>query len=88
MILVAFNLQLIDESNFDKVLQSLHTKTSPGHDGISVKLVKYLATALRQSLALIINQSLLSGILRVASQVIRVSLSIDNKSSGWDTAIS
>ena len=61
-ILTSFDFQLIDESNFDKVMQSLHTKTSSGHDGISVKLFKYLAPALRQPLTLIINQSLLTGI--------------------------
>ena len=61
-ILTSFDFQLIDESNFDKVIQSLHTKTSSGHDGISVKLLKYLAPALRQPLTFIINQSLLTGI--------------------------
>ena len=57
-ILTTFNLQLIDQSNFEKVLQSLHTKTSSGLDGVSVKLSKYLAPAL----TLIINQSMLTGI--------------------------
>ena len=60
--LTSFDFQLIDESNFDKVMQSLQTKTSSGHDGISVKLLKYLAPALRQPLTFIINQSLLTGI--------------------------
>ena len=59
---MAFNYQLIDEPDLDKVLQSLHTKTSSGHDGISVKFFKYLAPALWQPLTLIINQSLLTGI--------------------------
>ena len=45
-ILTAFNNQLTNESNFDKVPRSLHTKTSSGHDGISVKSLKYLAPAL------------------------------------------
>ena len=44
------------------ILQYLHTKTSSGHDGISVKLSKYSSPALRQPLALIIYQSLLTGI--------------------------
>ena len=61
-ILTSFDFQLIDESNFDKVIQSLHAKTSSGHDGISVKLLKYLAPALRQPLTVIINQLLLTGI--------------------------
>ena len=61
-ILTSFDFQLIDESNFDKVIQSLHTKTSSGHDGISVKLLKYLAPGLRQPSTFIINQSLLTGI--------------------------
>ena len=49
-ILTSCNFQLIDKSNFDKVIQSLHTKASSGHDGISVKLLKYLAPALRHPL--------------------------------------
>ena len=61
-ILTSFDFQLIDESYFDKVIQTLHTKTSSGHDGILVKLLKYLAPALRQPLTFIINQSLLTGI--------------------------
>ena len=55
-------LDLIDVSNLDRILQSLLTKTSSGHDGISVELLKYLAPALRQPLTLIINQSSLNGI--------------------------
>ena len=42
--------------------QYLHTKTSSGFDGISVKLSKYASPALRQPLALIIYESLLTGI--------------------------
>ena len=61
-ILTSFDFQLIDESNFDKVIQSLHTKTLSCHDGISVKLLKYLAPALWQPLTFIINQLLLTGI--------------------------
>ena len=61
-ILTSFDFQLIDDSNFDNIIQSIHTKTSSGHDGISVKLLKYLAPALRQPLTIIIDQSLLTGI--------------------------
>ena len=42
IILTSFQFSLIDGAIYDKVVSSLHTKTSSGHDGISVKLLKYL----------------------------------------------
>ena len=61
-ILTSFQFSLIDGAIYDKVVSSLHTKTSSGHDGISVKLLKYLSPEIRDPLILIINQSMLTGI--------------------------
>ena len=43
-------------------MHSLSTKTSSGHDGISIKLLKFLSPGLIKPLTLIINQSLITGI--------------------------
>ena len=61
-ILTSFNFTLIDYDILGKTLHSLRTKTSAGHDGISLKLLKYLFPALSKPLCLVINQSLLTGI--------------------------
>ena len=61
-ILTSFSFTLRNEEQIKKVIYSLHTKHSSGHDGISVKLLKFLAPALVRPLTLIINQSLITGI--------------------------
>ena len=44
-----------------KVIYSLQTKHSSGHNDISVKLLKFLAPGPVRPLTLIINQSLITG---------------------------
>ena len=61
-ILSSFNFQLIDDESSRKTLNSLRTKSSSGYDGISTRLLKFLAPALISPLRLIINQSLITGI--------------------------
>ena len=61
-ILSSFNFQLIDDESLRKTFHSLRTKSSSGYDGISTRLLKFLAPALISSLRLIINQSLITGI--------------------------
>ena len=61
-ILTSFGFSLVDEDHIDKIMKSLKNKTSSGHDGISVKLLKYLSPALLKPLTLIINQSLITGL--------------------------
>ena len=61
-ILSSFNFQLIDDESLRKTLNSLRTKSSSGYDGISTRLLKYLAPALISPLRLIINKSLITGI--------------------------
>ena len=45
-----------------KIMKFLKNKMFSGHDGISIKLLKFLSPALVKPLSLIINQSLLTGI--------------------------
>ena len=58
----SFSFTLRNEDQIKEVIYSLHTKHSSGHDGISVKLLKFLAPALVRPLTLIINQSLITSI--------------------------
>ena len=71
-ILTAVNFTLIDDGILGKTLHSLRTKTSVGHDGISVKLLKYLFPALSKPLCLVINQSLLTGIYPDKLKIVKV----------------
>ena len=61
-ILTSFSFTLDNEKQIKEVIFSLHTKHSSGHDGISVKPLKFLAPALVRPLTLIINRSLITGI--------------------------
>ena len=71
-ILTSFNFSLMDIDSTSKVINSLKTKTSTGHDGISVKMLKFLAPALISSLTLIINQSLITGVFPDLLKIARV----------------
>ena len=61
-ILTSFGFNLVDEDHINKIMKSLKNKTLSGHDGISIKLLKYLSPALLKPLTLIINQSLITGL--------------------------
>ena len=61
-VLTSFTFNLVEESDVTKYLTTLRTNNSSGHDGISVKLLKFLSSAMIKPLTLIINQSLLTGI--------------------------
>ena len=58
----SFNFDLLSPNDTMKIIKSLKTKTSTGHDGISTKLLKSIAPGLINPLTLIINQSLITGI--------------------------
>ena len=58
----SFDFNLLTQDDTTKLVKSLKTKDSTGHDGISVRLLKFLSPALIPALTLIINQSLLTGI--------------------------
>ena len=60
-ILTSFNFELLTPENTTKIIKSLKTKTSTGHDGISVKLLKAIAPGIIHPLTTIINQSLMTG---------------------------
>ena len=57
-----FNFCLYDLDDTAKVIKSLKTKDSCGHDGISVKLLKDISPGILLPLTIIINQSLITGI--------------------------
>ena len=61
-ILTSFNFDLTDDESLKKTLNLIRTKSSCGYDGISTRLLKFLAPALTSSLRTIINQSLVTGI--------------------------
>ena len=57
-----FTFNLIDSSEVEKIIKSLKSKTSFGHDEMTTKLLKKIAPVLLYPITLIINQSLSSGI--------------------------
>ena len=61
-LILSFAFTLVAENDVLKHLSSLRTKNSTGIDGISVKLLKKISSALISPLTLIINQSLVTGI--------------------------
>ena len=59
---VNFKFKLIDIKNTVNIIDGLKTKSSCGHDGLSVKILKQIKYELSSSITLIINQSLNTGI--------------------------
>mgnify|MGYP000297251403 CR=1 FL=1 len=57
-----FTFKPITADSVNKIIDSLKPKTSCGHDGISVKLVKDMKHEISNALTLIINQSITTGI--------------------------
>ena len=51
----------VSEETIGKIIDSLKSKTSCGHDGISVKLIKHMKLDINKALTLLINQSFASG---------------------------
>ena len=71
-VLTSFTFSLVDHNVTSKCVSSLASKSSSGHDGISLKLLKFLSSALVKPLTLIINQSLLTGIFPTKLKIARV----------------
>ena len=61
-ILTSFAFGLVDGSIVTKHIAMLRTKNSYGHDGISMKLLKFLLPSVIKPLTIVINQSLATGI--------------------------
>ena len=57
-----FRFENITESEIVKIIDKLKPKTSTGHDGISVKLLKDIKNVIGKALTLIINQTINTGI--------------------------
>ena len=58
----SFSFESINESKVRDIIKQLNSKSSSGNDGISTNILKKLEPLLSKSLALIINQSLNTGI--------------------------
>ena len=59
---VNFKFKLIDIENTVNIIDGLKTKSSCGHDRVSVKMLKQIKYEMSSSITLIINQSLTTGI--------------------------
>lgn len=68
----SFHFKSVDEDNVCKIIKSLQSKTSFGHDGISTKLLKNIAPVILTPLTLIINQSLITGIFPTELKIAKV----------------
>ena len=71
-VLTTFSFRFMDDKSIAKYISSLASKESAGHDGISLKLLKYLSPVLTNSLCLIINQSLVTGIFPTKLKIAKV----------------
>ena len=67
-VLTTFSFSLVDDKSIIKCI----SKDSTGHDGISLKLLKFLSPVLTKPLSLIINQSLVSGIFPTKLKIAKV----------------
>ena len=71
-ILSTFNFSLLEENEVLKMIKSLKPKHSCGHDGLTMKFIKQIAPHISKPLTLIINQSLMTGILPNALKIAKV----------------
>ena len=67
-----FTFKSINEHDVGKIIDSVHSKSSYGEDGISPKLLKYLKSAILKPFTLIINQILHTGIFPEHLKIARV----------------
>ena len=82
----SIHLSLVTKNEVNKLLKSLRTKTSSGHGGISVKLLKFLFRARIRPLIIIMNQSLITGIFPEQLRIGKV-IPLHKKTTKWSWAI-
>ena len=70
--LTTFSFNLVNQDDITKLISTLATKNSSGHDGISLKLLKFISPVLIKPLTLIINQSLITGIFPTNLKIAKV----------------
>ena len=58
----SFEFRLVDSHDVKQIIKGIKTSRSIGHDGISSELIKLISNDIADSITLIINQSLKSGI--------------------------
>ena len=85
-IMSSLHFDFVDSSTVTKIIDSLKTKYSTGHDGISLKFLKIVASAIINPLTLIINQSLATGIFPDSLKIAKViPLYKQGKSEGFES---
>ena len=85
-IMSSLHFDFVDSSTVTKIIDSLKTKYSAGHDGISLKFLKIVASAIINPLTLIINQSLATGIFPDSLKIAKViPLYKQGKSEGFES---
>ena len=57
----SFEFRLVDSHDVKHIIKGIKTSRSNGHDGISSKLLKLINNDIADSITLIVNQSLKSG---------------------------
>ena len=83
-ILTSFSFKLINTDDVNKVIHKFKPKTSTGDDGISTKLLKLAAGALAEPIAILINQSLTTGIFPTRYKLAKV-IPLLKKSNNYNT---
>ena len=61
-IYTSLTFQLVSSEDISKIIRKFKPKPSSGHDGISLKLLKFIAPAIIEPLTHLVNQSLVTGI--------------------------
>ena len=67
-----FNFSTVPSEEVEKIISKLKSKSSSGHDGISSKLLILIKKIIAPSLALVINQSLMTGIFPASLKIAKV----------------
>ena len=67
-----FEFRLVDSHNIKQIIKGINTSRSNGHDGISSELLKLISNDIADSITLIINQSLKSGIFPNQLKIVKV----------------
>ena len=67
-----FSFSMIQSDEILKIVSNFLPKSSAGHDGLSMKIIKRVIVKLSEPLCVIINQSLFSGIFPYKLKIARV----------------
>ena len=71
-IMSSLHFYFVDSTAVTKKIHSLNTKYSAGHDGISLKFLKTVASAIINPLTFVINESLATGLFPDSFKIAKV----------------